>query len=166
MPIGVEPTPFVRSALRDARIQRSPGHVWIRLPSSMLALPPRTPARAPAGSEAFDEPALDLIESLVQAVRPYLPRGVPSIQLTAEIAGTSVRSLQRALASSGTCYRDVLLKLKLDTARALLRRPDIRIMDVAHEAGFTDHANFTRFFRYCAGMSPRAYRSAHLEGRR
>jgi AraC-like DNA-binding protein len=36
---------------------------------------------------------------------------------------------------------------------------DIKIVDVAHETGFSDHAHFVRFFRRLAGMTPRDYRA-------
>jgi AraC-like DNA-binding protein len=160
-------TPVVCEALPETRIVRAPDFGWLRLPRSILALPSRRrPAQSPGhGAEAEEEAAADLIGSLRQLLRPYLARRPPTLQEAAELAGTSVRSLQRDLAASGISYRDVLLRAKLDTARGLLRQPDIPIMDVAQQAGFSDQANFTRFFRNCAGLTPSAYRSAHLEGR-
>jgi AraC-like DNA-binding protein len=157
--------PVVREALRDARIRRTPDYGWLRLPRSILARPPRTrvPVEARAGTEADDEPALDLVGSLAQAVRPYLIQGGPSVRVAAEMAGTSVRSLQRELARAGSSYRDVLLSVKFDTACEVLKQPGANILDAAHATGFSDQAHFTRFFRSLAGSTPREYRSSQLQ---
>jgi AraC-like DNA-binding protein len=118
---------------------------------------------ARAGTEAHEEPEPDLVGALVQVLRPYLPAGVPSLHDAAELSGTSVRTLQRELNRQGTSYRDVLLRVKLDTARELLEQPDVKIADVAHETGFNDPAHFTRFFRALCGVAPREYRVSHLQ---
>ncbi|NHX33916.1 helix-turn-helix domain-containing protein, partial [Escherichia coli] len=86
------------------------------------------------------EPSPDLVGPLAQLLRPYLSEGVPSIRVVANLAGTSVRSLQRGLTGAGSSFRDVLQRARLEVARELLRQPDIKIVDVAHEAGFSDHA--------------------------
>jgi AraC-like DNA-binding protein len=39
-----------------------------------------------------------------------------------------------------------------------LRRPDLKLIDVALESGYQDPANFTRAFRRWAGVSPTDYR--------
>jgi AraC-like DNA-binding protein len=107
----------------------------------------------------------DLVGSLGQALRPYLAAGAPSLREAADLAGTSVRSLQRELARAGSSYRDVLQRAKLDTARELLEQPEVRILEVAFETGFSDPAHFTHFFRRLAGVTPRQYRTTLLEGR-
>jgi AraC-like DNA-binding protein len=157
--------PIAREELGDARIHRAPEYGWLRLPRSMLSRPPRAllPDATSSGSEDGPEPALDLVGSLVQAVRPLLVRGAPSIRDAAELTGTSVRSLQRELAHAGSSYRDVLLQVKLDAARELLRQPDLKIRDVAYETGFSAPAHFTRFFRALSGVTPREYRASHLQ---
>jgi AraC-like DNA-binding protein len=157
--------PFVRGELHDRLIRRVPDYGWLRLPRSILARPPRirVPVETRSGKEAREEPALDLVGSLAQALHPYLPARVPSIQDAAELAGTSARSLQRELAHAGSSYRDVLLRVKLDAARELLRQPDLKIQDVAYETGFSDPAHFSRFFRALNGVTPREYRASHLQ---
>jgi len=161
--VGCEIGPLVQEELRDARIQRTPDYGWIRLPRSILALPPRALPNARASSGAGPDPALDLVGSLVQALRPYLPGGAPAIQHAAELAGTSVRSLQRELARAGSSYRDALQRAKFDAARELLEQPGVPIVDIAHAVGFENPPHFTRFFRRLAGMTPRQYRATLRE---
>jgi AraC-like DNA-binding protein len=155
----------IREELRDARILRSPRCGWMRLPRSILSRSPRTPVpvEARAGTEAEEEPAPDLVGSLAQVLRPYLPTGAPSIQDAAALAGTSVRTLQRELAREGSSYREVLQLVKFDAARDFLKEPGVKILEVAYETGFGDPAHFTRFFRKLGGMTPREYRATLAE---
>jgi AraC-like DNA-binding protein len=150
--------PAVREGLGGARIVRTPDYGWFRLPRSILALPPRAPA-PPATGAPEAPPPLDLESSLTQTLRPYLAEGTPTIRHMADLAGTSVRSLQRDLTREGSSFRKVLERARLEVARDLLAQPDVRIVDVAHEAGFSDHAHFVRFFRRLAGVTPREYRA-------
>jgi len=157
----------VREGLRDARVRRTPDHGWLRLPRSILARPPQTwvPVQTGTGTEADEEPALDLVGSLAQVMRPYLSGKTSTIRDAADLAGMSVRTLQRELAAAGTSYRDLLLGVKLNAAREMLTQPDVKLLEVAHETGFSDQAHFTRFVRALTGLSPREYRSALLEDR-
>jgi AraC-like DNA-binding protein len=152
--------PVAREGLGGARIVRTPDYGWIRLPRPLLALPARAPAPPDAGAAPGGPPPLDLQGSLAQALRPYLAEGTPTIRHAADLAGTSVRSLQRDLTREGSSYRKVLERARLEVARDLLAQPGVRIVDVAHEAGFSDHAHFVRFFRRLAGVTPREYRAA------
>jgi AraC-like DNA-binding protein len=156
--------PMVREVLGVATIYRTPDYSWFRLPRSMLSCPPRALPPDPTPSGTAPDPALDLVGSLVQTVRPYLSRGAPVIRDAAGLAGTSVRSLQRELAREGSSYRDVVRRARFETSCKLLSQRDVKIVDVAHEAGFGDQAHFTRFFRSTAGVSPREYRASLFEG--
>ena len=156
--------PVVREGLRDAPVRRTPDHGWLRLPRSILAHPPQTrvPVQTRTGTEADKEPSLDLVDSLAQLVRPYLSRKPPTIEAAADLAGMSVRTLQRDLAAAGTSYRDLLLGVKLDSARELLRQPEVKMLEIAGETGFNDPAHFSRFVKAMTGMNPREYRSTLL----
>lgn len=50
----------------------------------------------------------------------YLPEGYPSIELAAQLAGTSVRSLQRKLRQAKISYSEVVQKTRFETAAKLL----------------------------------------------
>jgi len=114
--------------------------------------------------EAGAEPELDLVGSLRQLLRSYLAPGAPTIQDSADLAGISVRSVQRELARAGTSYRNLVGGVKLDRARELLKQPDLPILEVAFETGFKDPANFSRFFKSSTSLSPREYRFIQVEG--
>jgi AraC family transcriptional regulator len=48
---------------------------------------------------------------------------------------------------------------RLSKASALLKENQNRIMDIAHECGFSDHANFTRAFIEAFDITPEQYRN-------
>jgi AraC-like DNA-binding protein len=49
-------------------------------------------------------------------------------------------------------------EVRMDRAVGLLLNQDMRITDVAREAGYDDSSHFARAFRRRAGVSPRQYR--------
>jgi AraC-like DNA-binding protein len=153
---------FVREALGDTRIHRTSDYGWLRLPRSVLCRPRQstTPVGTQVRTEGEFEPAHDLVGSLKQLVRPYIRHGPPNIQLAAHLGDMSVRTLQRRLAHASSSYREVVQHLKFEAARELLNQPDVKILDIALETGFTNSPHFTRFFRRIAGVSPSEYRTA------
>jgi AraC-like DNA-binding protein len=100
----------------------------------------------------------DLSHSLRMALRPYLTDGYPSIELAAEISGTTVRTLQRRLSQCHLSYSDLIKQLRFDVSKDLLRDPEKKVLDAALELGFTDPSHFSRAFRHMTGISPREFR--------
>lgn len=76
----------------------------------------------------------------------------------AEQTGLSVRSVQKIFASRGTTVSSYILRKRLEWAARALERTDERITLIAFEAGFNEHAYFTRAFRSAFGVSPSEYR--------
>ncbi len=138
---------------------------WIEVPASLLSLPPRIGRREPASYAAskwnrgLPVPLnLDFPGRLKLALRAYLGDGNPSVNLAAEIAGTSVRTLQRILAQYGLTYSAVVRRARFETAARLLREPDTKIIDIAFAAGYEDPSHFARAFRKVSGTTPREFR--------
>lgn len=151
--------------LGATRVLRSPIIDWVRLPRSVLGLPPVTLVKH-SGSHGNFAPDVesDLIASLRRLVRPYLRERLPNVQDVADLTGRRTRSLQRDLARAGSTYREALQGLKFDVARELLLTTEAKLVDVANEVGFEDPSHFARFFRRRAGLSPSAFRATHRKG--
>lgn len=98
---------------------------------------------------------------LAELVAPLLAERKMSVQLAAELASTSVRSLQRQLTHEGTSWRDVLTKARFEHAARLLRETECPILEISMDLGYSDPSHFARAFRRLTGVSPRAYRAAH-----
>jgi len=52
----------------------------------------------------------------------------------------------------------VLAKLRLQMAMHLLHG-NMRLTDIGHACGFSDHSAFARHFKQAVGMTPREYRT-------
>lgn len=60
---------------------------------------------------------------------------------------------------AGTTFLKYLIKVRLDTAVALLKNPDNRISYVAEKVGYPDVSYFSYFFKKNFGLSPREFRN-------
>ncbi|NOR40326.1 MAG: helix-turn-helix domain-containing protein [Gammaproteobacteria bacterium] len=108
--------------------------------------------------ETARDPQLTFAGSLRQVLRPYLSEEADII-LAADLAGVSVRTLQRRLKQSGLSFSDMLQQTRFEAACSLLEDPDIRLTDIAFDIGYSDQAHFTRAFHRWAGVSPSVYRT-------
>jgi AraC-like DNA-binding protein len=166
--IYLRPSEFVRRKhyedLFKTRIGLGAGFCAIEFHASLLAAPLKLRDGA-AANEAekvteltLSAPSDDLIGSLRQAVSGLLRSGSTDISFVAEVAGMSVRNLQRQLHAAGLSYSQILEESRFDVARGLLRDTDLKLIDVALESGYGEPANFTRAFKRWAGVSPKAFR--------
>ena len=134
---------------------------WIDVPASLLGLPNPASRRArePLGGrlQPFDT---DIVSTLKLMLASYLDECVPSIMEAAEIAGTSVRTLQRELATAGLTYSSLLDQVQFERAAEMLRETDAKIIEVAHATGFENPSHFSRAFRRIAGVTPREFRQS------
>jgi AraC-like DNA-binding protein len=142
-------------------------NVYIAFPRSMLALPRRQrvgdprfdPPRLLSNTYAGPEAEADFAGRLMQCLEPHFVDGYPQITLAAEIAGTSVRTLQRRLAKQSVSYSEVVDRARFDVASRLLTESDASSLEVAYATAYSDPSHFARAFRRIAGVSPREYRT-------
>jgi AraC-like DNA-binding protein len=99
----------------------------------------------------------DFIGTLKLALRSYLRDGTPSLELAAEIAELSPRTLQRRLAGEGLSYRGLLDAVRYETAIDLMQDTNNTVTDIASLLGYTEPSHFSRAFRRLAGVSPREH---------
>ncbi len=146
-----------------------PSSSAIIFPRSLFSLPPKQPVPPHPAAYQSDyrtlqssAPSPDFFESLRQLLRSLLRDGYPDIDLAAEIAGMSPRSLQRRLAENDLSYSHLVEKVRFEMAVDLLQDADIKLIEISAELGYTDPANFTRAFKRWAGVSPREFRNQHI----
>jgi AraC-like DNA-binding protein len=148
----------------EARSTISNGRPVVVFPPGMLERPlkPLFPARAidEAAEQAWlaSTPAGDFAGAVQQVIDMLSSPTAPRIGLTAAAIGISVRGLQRRLAEAGMSYERLVVQSRFATATQLLQNTDATVLDVALDAGYSDHAHFTRAFRRWTGMSPSEFR--------
>ena len=76
----------------------------------------------------------------------------------AEVAGLSVRALQRRLAQHGLTHFEIVDQARYQAATNLLADPDVRITEIALDLGYANANHFTRAFKRWAGVTPSEYR--------
>ena len=157
---------FASETFPDTRFLTGQESVFVTLSRGLLGMPPRKTGErlktCPNDARPVDQ-HWDLAGSLRQVMSAYLIDGAPTIQFAAELAGMSVRTLQRRLAQVDLSYSDLVKQARLELASTMLRNTDRKIIDVAYEMGYTDPAHFTRAFGRLAGMSPCEYRGQHKQ---
>jgi len=108
-------------------------------------------------------PQFALQQSWQERVRQQLTGGSdPGIAAVARALGTSLRSLQRALAEEGTSYVEVANRERRALAEQLLRRRELCISEISAALGFSGSPAFHRAFRRWTGVSPGEFRSRAL----
>ncbi|WNC74016.1 helix-turn-helix transcriptional regulator [Thalassotalea psychrophila] len=104
---------------------------------------------------------IDFSDKLYQLLSHYAGLGFPTIDKLSELVGLSLRQIQRRLVKENTSYRDILNKVKFDTACQELTQTNKRIIDISQLLDYTDASHFGRAFRKISGMSPKQYRAIH-----
>lgn len=140
---------------RGARVNGGFVDTAIAVPWALLWEPVVSELQSDAESPA---PAQGFVDALRQALTPYLPEGLPSVEAAAELSGFSLRTLQRRLGAAGLPYSALADGLRRDRALALVRAGQMPLADVAGQLGFHDPAHFTRSFRRWTGCTPSAFR--------
>lgn len=152
----------------DSQLYFDPSSSAIIFPQLLFSLPLKQ--LAPLHTAAYQSdcetlqssaPSPDFLESLCQLLRSLLQDGYPDIELVAEMAGLSPRSLQRRLAENDLSYSHLIEKVRFEMAVDLLQDADIKLIEISAELGYTDAANFTRAFKRWTGISPREFRYLH-----
>jgi AraC-like DNA-binding protein len=159
-------------SLASARVAFRQPETMVAVPRALLAapLPPFSATEAPRDVVAewkSSAPARDFAGSIRQAVETLsCGEEYPSIRQTADFVGMTVRTLQRRLAAAGVSHKVLVAQTRFATAAAVLEQTNAKILDLALDLGYSDHANFTRAFRRWAGCSPQEYRVKHARRRR
>lgn len=116
------------------------------VPARMMELEPPMPA--------------GLIESLETYVAGAVVSGdLAGIDVAAEAAGTSTRTLQRHLRTGHLSYSEMVQSARMRIATEWLTATHTPIREIGAMLGYRDPAHFTRAFRAKAGISPRHYRN-------
>lgn len=62
----------------------------------------------------------------------------------------------------GMSFREILITLRMDHAKLLLKETDKSIIDISASLGYKNPENFSRNFKELTGLSPRDYRKKYF----
>jgi AraC-like DNA-binding protein len=116
-------------------------------------------AQLDAALERLPTDADGLADEVRRVVERGLSDGVPSLARVAAAVGRSERSLQRALATEGLAYRDLVDGVRRDLAEGLLVNSNYALAEIAFLAGFSEQSALTRAFTRWHGQPPAAFRA-------
>lgn len=147
-----------REILQDAKIVPTDGLISFPVPESVLGtINPLNYELVPGDGAALRRP-WSMQEEIATVVELLIADGQCRIELVAEAAGFSPRTLQRRLGELGTTFSEIVANRRVRMAVRLLCETDLPITEIAYALGYTDASNFTRAFRARAGCPPTAFR--------
>jgi AraC-like DNA-binding protein len=153
----------IREQFWSTRIRLSQPYSYITLDNTLLSLPPLAQQAAAPECPALhcEGLASDFVGSLEQVLHSYIQEKDLSVEFTAGLCDMSKRGMQRKLAENGTCYSELLDRVRFDAAKQMLQDHDRNLTDISHVLGYSDPTHFSRAFRRIAGVTPRVYRQAY-----
>lgn len=108
-------------------------------------------------SRRTDVQAKRVAEQAMQYIQHYYMKDI-SPESCAEHTGTTLFFLSRSFKQvTGKHFWDILMEVRMNKAKELLRDTDLLISDVAEQSGF-QHSNFHRIFKKMEGMNPTQYK--------
>ena len=66
--------------------------------------------------------------------------------------------------SMGMSFREILITLRMDHAKLMLKETDRSVIDISGSLGYKNPENFSRNFKEITGLSPRDYRKKYAKG--
>lgn len=62
--------------------------------------------------------------------------------------------------ATGMCFTEYVSRIRVENAKELLLRPNLRVSEVAYQVGFQSLTHFNRIFKKLVGQSPTEFRGA------
>lgn len=135
--------------------------------SDLYALNPKPPQSreqltlAELGALMEISPSQTTVQAVQHILDISMDESIPDEESVARLLAIGPRTLQRALKSEGTSFRDIRLRFLVERAQVLLTQTELPISDVAKELGYSNPRAFRRAFKKITGLSPVSYRGKH-----
>jgi AraC-like DNA-binding protein len=154
-----KPGKTIRKHFPQTAFMTRQAHCFISISNRLLGKAPQVNEDQLQSSPRYAriKPPRDFIGTLKLALRSYLRDGTPSLELAAEIADLSTRTLQRRLVDEQLTYRGLLDAVRYETAVELMQHSGNTVAEIANLLGYANPSHFARAFRRLAGVSPREY---------
>ena len=103
-------------------------------------------------------PVYEKIAAAVEHLHRHHAQQIKMSELVT-LTGLSLAQIERSFHKIFSLTpRQMMVKIRLDAASAMLSQPELSITEIALACGYQDHSAFSRVFKATVGMTPRAYR--------
>lgn len=107
----------------------------------------------------------DIAGQIKELLRQLVTTHDCTVDRAAKGLGMHVRTLNRALAATGTSFLQLREEARYQEARRLLQNTRMRAGEIGATLGYADASSFTRAFRRWSGDNPARWRVANARGR-
>jgi AraC-like DNA-binding protein len=152
----------LESAYPGIHVRTGQPYGALEFPRALLGSTRMSAGPRPAGAWDYpcaDQPPATLSETLEACLPAYLLEGYPHATLAAEIAGCSMRTLQRRLAKEGNTYGRIIDQVRCRVAISQLQDGEVKLDQLSQQLGYSEQSAFTRAFRRWTGIPPSEYRA-------
>ncbi|MBI5718238.1 MAG: AraC family transcriptional regulator [Burkholderiales bacterium] len=132
---------------------------WLQLPQVQNAQSLREFFRqVPANLVVKYRDRTSVTDRIRRMLRSRLHDELPSLEEVARTLALTPQTLGRRLREEGQGFQTLKDDLRRDTAIELLQRPDLTLVDIAVQIGFSEASTFHRAFKKWTGVAPGEYR--------
>jgi AraC-like DNA-binding protein len=111
-----------------------------------------------AGEHTARRPEICQIMCALEYIETNLNENTSISDLVSQTQLSKHRFLQTFKEITGHSPQQYMIRRRLETARHLLRRPDLNLEQIAKHAGFVDQSHFSKTYRKQFGHTPALYR--------
>ena len=101
-----------------------------------------------------------LTHEINQLLRQVYQFKAPTLEAMAVQLNLVSRTLQRKLEEEGTSYRDLVLDMRQDLSKQLLKVNDSKVKSIANMLGYADVSSFRRAFKKWTNKSPKDFKKS------
>jgi AraC-like DNA-binding protein len=118
-------------------------------------------AHAPANLLVKYRDKTSVTERIRRFLRSRLRDEMPSLDEVGRVLAMTPQTLSRRLREEGQGFQALKDNLRRDAAIEYLARPDMTLLDIADQLGFSEASTFHRAFKKWTGVAPGEYRQRH-----
>jgi AraC-like DNA-binding protein len=117
--------------------------------------------QAPANLLVKYRDKTSVTERIRRLLRSHLRGEMPSLEEVGRVLGMTPQTLRRRLGDEGQGFQSLKDNLRRDAAIEYLSHPDMTLLDIADQLGFSEASTFHRAFKKWTGVAPGEYRQRH-----
>ncbi|MEF9972385.1 MAG: response regulator [Clostridia bacterium] len=103
-------------------------------------------------------------QPILEFIRENYSRDIPLSQLSQKFYFSQGYLGRLIKETTSLSYTELVMNLRLDKAKTLLRETLLNISEIGDEVGYKDANYFTKVFKKATGLTPQKYRSTTMDG--